>query len=102
MMFEVVSWILFGATLGGLAAFFMEKRGFTIQFIVAGVLGGVAGGVLGMLVEVALPDVRWASGGYSFTRLLFAMVMSIVAIAIDRKTLRRGKKLVQDPRPDVP
>jgi uncharacterized membrane protein YeaQ/YmgE (transglycosylase-associated protein family) len=102
-VFELISWVLFGLTIGGLVGFFMEKRqGPTVGYLFAGTAGAVVGGLLGELVGELWPKATLDASGYSLLSLLLAIGGSIVLVFIDRRTYRIGRPVFQDARPDLP
>lgn len=102
-IFEVITWILFGLTIGGLAGWFMEKkRGHTIGYLAAGTGGAVLGGLLAELVGQLLPAAALDLDGFSLLSVLFSIGGAIGGVFIDRRTYRRGQPLVRDPRPHLP
>jgi high-affinity Fe2+/Pb2+ permease len=102
MIFEIATWVLFALTLGGCFAFFMERRGHTAEHLLSATAGAVIAGMLGKMVVALVPAIDWQTHGYSLTAFMFALAGSLVGVAIDRKTHRKGKHLFRDARPDVP
>jgi hypothetical protein len=102
LFWEISSWVLFGLTIGGMFAFFMEKRGHTYEHLAAGVGGALVGGVIGLFLAAWIPAIDFHARDYSLTALIFSLIFSAAAIGIERKTHRRGRYIFRDARPDVP
>jgi hypothetical protein len=102
ILFSIATWVLFGLTIGGMVSFFMEKRRHTGEHLLAAVGGAFFGGVLGMFAGAFSPALAWEVRGYSITSLLLALACSAVFVVIERNIHRRGRLILNDPRPDVP
>ena len=102
ILFAAASWILFGLTIGGMVAFFMEKRAHTYEHVVAAIGGSFVGGVVGLYVSSYIPALGWEVRGYSITALIMSLIFSIAFTLIERRMHRRGRVLLSDPRPDSP
>jgi hypothetical protein len=102
VIFSIATWVLFGLTIGGMVAFFMEKWGHTYEHVIAGIGGAIVGGVVGLLLGGLVPGLSWEERGFSVTSLIFSLVFSIAFTLVERRMHRRGRVLLSDPRPDSP
>lgn len=102
MVFAVVTWVLFGLTIGGMVAFFMERRAHTVEHVIAGIGGAFLGGMLGMMLGALVPALDWNVNGYSIPALVLAIGLSAIFAVVERSWHRRGRVILSDPRPGAP
>lgn len=104
VLFEVAIWILFGVTIGGMVAFFMEKRGHTAFHLAAGAGGGLVGGIFGWFLSSALPGLRWTVlDHYSITALICSLIFAGAFVGVERSLHRKGRHVIlNDARADYP